>query len=216
MVLVREVNCIRELFNNYGRMTNTEALGNYGLLNPHTMSDTVSLRNELFNLSSAISLDATRFTWWKERGFELVEAVARRNHKFELQLERLLNYARNRAKTGDDFVDWSLAVEDIGNIPIPLRIWGFMTLYSAEEFSNFVRLPLEEQSRAMYELVYLFDRESPVVKKHQRSRYVRWLELMQTAICLRRARYPNVQISEDPEYDLKNVTPDKYFYVLPS
>jgi hypothetical protein len=134
MVLTKDVTQIKQLFNNYGPLSNLELLSEYGFIDENSQNDYVSLRRELFDLPN---FHQGKREYWKRSGFKLVMGIARASHSSHLDEMEILLHGGKCPMTGGSFVRWSLAIGKHGWVRFPLKIWIMIRLLSPTQWRDF-------------------------------------------------------------------------------
>jgi hypothetical protein len=185
MVLARDIDGKQQLYNNYGAFNNRELLSRYGFIDQECQTDTVCLRQQIFDFNTTyLQISPERRDFWKQKGFEECIALAKFSPDHEHELQVIIE-GYECPPTGDDFVTWSLSIGKSGWIPFPLKIWGILVLLPDDEWEIF-------KGCREFILPYINMFESPTVRDSELDFYDKWLTLFRNAVTLRYLRYQDV------------------------
>jgi hypothetical protein len=187
MVLTRDINEVKQLYNCYGKFNNTDLLGVYGFIDTKCQIDTISFRYQLFDLCISAVNPYDRCEYWSYTGYKLLEEIAQHSSQNQRELE-IIHDRHECPEKGDDFVKWSLAIGQHGWITFPLKVWSLILLCSAEDWFKFKAMSLEEQCKFILPMIEMFE-GTDEIKPEQLNLYHSWLKLMACVLEHRHASY---------------------------
>jgi hypothetical protein len=145
MCLVKDVTSVRQLYSNYGSLSNAKLLMTYGFLGPFSKRDKVSLEKELFYEPMHFTVDLELSLFWKEFGHRFIVEVAKICDTEHLQdMQQLVN-DEECSIDHRDFVWWSLAIGECGWIPFPLKVWSLLCLQDPHQLDQFLKSSFKEK-----------------------------------------------------------------------
>jgi hypothetical protein len=215
IVLTQDIDSPRELYNCYGRFTNSYLLERYGFIDEYVQNISVCLRSECFDTTNEHYIrreDRCRF--WETEGFQFVQRVCGKSRGILLEFEQTCDLT-DCAETGSGFVDWSLSIQDSAWPRVTLRIWFLVCNLSDEEWDQFKSRSLNSKARQIWRR-WLQCYEQPPSNPDEVVYLRRFMEWIREIVRLRHRRYGdlNVQTYRFWQHEFDN-RPQTRQYQLP-
>lgn len=176
-----------ELYNNYGKLRNSDFLTRYGILMnwEFGLENSVCLRRQLFDTEHAEL--SGRCEYWKSNGFELLLGVAEglAVDDYETVFDDMLWVDRH--PSGDAFVDASLVVTPESHLFYPLSVWLLLLLLPDPAWTDFEESTHDEQVKVIRNNLTSFD--APVMTLEYLEFSIRCLKLLLAALAVRKSKY---------------------------
>lgn len=157
MALVKDITTIKQLFNNYGHLSNPQLLMTYGFLDYNCPYDRVSLYREVFLDPALGEAHSELCLFWSVCGLNFLKEVAKNcTGREREEMESL--FSEERYPYSNHFPSWSLAIGEDGWVHFPLKVWGVLCTMSSFRRDHFLKSPPEDQVEFMrQELMNMFD-----------------------------------------------------------
>lgn len=186
MVLTKSIIQVRQLFNNYGKLSNDKLLSVYGFLDVDSETDTVGLSRELFT-SRTSQTDIERREFWRDHGHTLLVEMLKHQPVDKLEMETLVE-GISPPISGWEFILWSLTIIRGGFVRFPVKLWIGILLFTPVQWTQFKGMSMEGKVNSALDLTSIFHKE--VMTEEEVNRYDNWLQILGDAVRQRLARYP--------------------------
>jgi hypothetical protein len=205
IVLSQDIDSPRELYNSYGRFTNSYLLERYGFIDECAQNISVCLRSDCFDTTNEhYTRREDRCRYWETEGFQLVQRLCGKSSGIALEFEQTCDLA-DGAETGSDFVDWSLSIQDSAWPRVTLRVWFLLCHLPDEAWDRFKVRSLNSKAKQIWHL-WLAYYEYPPSNPDDVNILKGFWEWVKEIVALRHRRYGdlNVQTYRFWEYECGN------------